>query len=163
MIYNYFLGLGTNIEPRLEYLRTALKKLALFGRIKQRSSIYRTQAWGEKKQGDYYNAVIEFESVYSPPDLLAILKQIEAETGRTSSYRWGPRQIDIDIVYCRQMTVSEPELTIPHRFISERRFILEPLAELEATLPIDGNGTTVQEAQRLCRDSSYIHKLDLVW
>ena len=163
MIYNYFLGLGSNIEPRLNYLQTALIKLAAFGRIKHKSSIYNTQAWGETEQDDFYNAIIEFDSALPPRVLLETIKKIEAEIGRRSISRWGPREIDIDIIYCRNMTVREADLIIPHRYAAERRFILAPLSELDENLSIDGRGTPVRQTLSSCRDSAQVSKLDLAW
>jgi 2-amino-4-hydroxy-6-hydroxymethyldihydropteridine diphosphokinase len=163
MTYSYYLGLGSNIEPRLDYLQRALKKLTPFGRIKQKSSIYNTQAWGGKKQDDYYNAIIEYESSLPPRYILETVKKIESEIGRRSSYHWGPREIDIDIIYCRDMTIRESELVIPHRHASKRRFVLEPLTELDANLSLDGQGTPVRQLLKTCRDSSRVTKLNLAW
>jgi 2-amino-4-hydroxy-6-hydroxymethyldihydropteridine diphosphokinase len=163
MIYNYYLGLGSNIEPRLNYMQTALRKLAVLGHIKQKSSIYNTQAWGNRLQHDYYNAVIEFDTTLSPRILLSAIKKIEREIGRRPSPRWGPREIDIDIIYCRNLTVQQADLIIPHRFIAKRRFILEPLTELDENLSIDGRGTPIGETLLSCGDCSYVSKLNLMW
>jgi 2-amino-4-hydroxy-6-hydroxymethyldihydropteridine diphosphokinase len=163
MIYNYYLGLGSNIEPRLNYLQTALIKLAPFGRIKHKSSIYDTQAWGNTEQDDFYNAVIEFDSALAPRILLETIKRIEAEIGRRSTSHWGPREIDIDIIYCRNLTVRDVDLMIPHRYAAERRFILAPLCELNGNLSVDGRGTPVRQNLRSCQDSAQVSKLDLAW
>lgn len=163
MIYNYYLGLGSNIEPRLNYLRSAVEKLALNGRIGQKSSIYNTQAWGNRQQPEFYNAIIEFDSPLSPRLLLARIKQIEAEIGRRPSGHWGPREIDIDIIYCRNMTIREADLHIPHLHAAERRFILEPLCELDKNLPVDGQGNSAQQSLNSCRDSAQVSRLDLAW
>jgi len=163
MIYNYYLGLGSNIEPRLNFLQSALKKLAPYGRIRQKSSIYNTRAWGNTQQDDFYNASIEFDSPLNPHDLLAAIKKIEQEIGRRESGHWAPREIDIDILYCRNLTMREAELTIPHPLISERRFVLEPLTELEENLSIDETGIPIRDLLLSCQDFSPVSKLDIVW
>jgi len=163
MIYNYYLGLGSNIEPRLNYLQNALLKLAPFGRIQHKSSIYNTQAWGNTEQDDFYNAVIEFDSALAPRILLETIKRIEVEIGRRSTAHWGPREIDIDIIYCRNLTVCDVDLMIPHRYAAERRFILAPLSELDGNLSVDGRGTPVRQNLRSCQDSAQVSKLDLAW
>ncbi len=131
MTYKYFLSLGSNIEPCLLYLNKACVSLNSIGNILQKSSIYKTQAWGERNQPDFLNAVIEFCTDLAPNDLLKNIKRIENSIGRTSSVRWGPREIDIDIILCRECALDGADLQIPHKKFAERRFVLAPLAEIE--------------------------------
>jgi len=163
MIYNYFLGLGSNIEPRLYHLHTALEKLTQCGQVRKKSGLYLTQAWGEKEQNDFYNAVVEFNSDLPPRYLLDTLKRIEQEAGRKSSSHWGPRQIDIDILYCSEASMEEKDLQIPHQYVTERRFVLEPLAELVENLTIHGRKIRVRKMLQSCQDPSQVSRLDLAW
>jgi 2-amino-4-hydroxy-6-hydroxymethyldihydropteridine diphosphokinase len=163
MLYNYFLGLGSNIEPRLGYLNTALNKLTRCGEIIQKSALYESQPWGKKEQDEFYNAVVEFRSALSPRSLLAAIQTIEKESGRSTPARWGPRQIDIDILYCREISLEEEDLQIPHRYLMQRRFVLEPLAELVENLTMDQKNTNVHEMLQLCGDASRVTRLDLAW
>ena len=98
MNYNYILSLGSNIEPRHEYLVKASTALNSIGNIIKKSSIYETEAWGNKNQPKYYNAIINFESLLPPRKLLQAIKEIENSIGRKKTSKWGPREIDIDII-----------------------------------------------------------------
>ena len=96
-----------------------------------RSRLYRTPAWGETGQPDFVNAAALLETALSPRALLAALKAIETELGRTPTYRWGPRVVDLDILAYGDERVAEPDLTIPHARLAERAFALVPLAEID--------------------------------
>lgn len=125
-----YLGLGTNIGDRKANLQQARKAIAAFATIKTQSSLYETAAWGYTDQAPFLNQVLAIQTRFSPLNLLKKLKKIEAELGREESFRWGPRLIDLDILFYGQDLVKLPTLTIPHENLHNRAFVLVPLAEI---------------------------------
>jgi 2-amino-4-hydroxy-6-hydroxymethyldihydropteridine diphosphokinase len=127
-----YLGLGSNLGDRQRNLEQAVAALdATPGiRVTRVSSFHVTPPFGVEDQPDFLNAVVEATTDLDPPTLLAAVKEIETNLGRTPSYRWGPRLIDIDILLYDRLHWESPELTIPHPGLLERPFVTEPLAEL---------------------------------
>ena len=125
-----FLGLGTNLGHREQNLEQAREALKSFSEIKQASSIYETDAWGYEDQPQFLNQIVEIDTNLSPYKLLYNLKRIEKTIGRVKSFRWGPRLIDIDILLFDDRVIRLPFLTIPHKSMHERAFVLIPLAEI---------------------------------
>lgn len=163
MIYNYYLGLGSNIEPRITYLHRATSFLAQYGVIPRRSSLYQSEPWGETNQGRFLNAVIEYRIHLSPREFLALIKEIEKKVGRLPNRHWGPREIDIDILWSDHPPINEPDLEIPHPHLFQRRFVLEPLAELENQLLIGESRYDISQLLYNCPDNSRVQKLNIVW
>ncbi len=129
-----YLGLGSNIGDTEKNLREAVEALAKRGAIASVSSLYRTEPVGFVNQPWFLNQVICLETKLSPEDLLKATQQIENNLGRERTIHWGPRTIDIDILLYDNLVMATPNLTIPHSWLSERRFVLEPLAEIAPTL-----------------------------
>ena len=102
------------------------------------SRIYRTPPWGVLDQGDFANACALGATTLSPYELLAAVKKIEADMGRAPTRRWGPRLIDVDILFLGDSSLDDPELTIPHKELFQRGFVLVPLAEIAPDLVLDG-------------------------
>ncbi|WP_104380810.1 2-amino-4-hydroxy-6-hydroxymethyldihydropteridine diphosphokinase [Sphingobacterium sp. HMA12] len=126
-----FILLGTNLGDRLRQLSQAKQALEKqVGEILIASSIYETAAWGVEEQPAFLNQVILINTVLSPIECLNCTQQIELDLGRVRLKKWGQRAIDIDLLYFNDETINYPNLIIPHPFISERRFTLEPLAEI---------------------------------
>lgn len=129
-----YLGLGANLGDRLAALKETLALLDALPdmRMLSCSSVYETEPWGVMDQPRFLNLVAGFETTLSPSDLLAACKQVESQVGRIESYRWGPRQIDVDILLYGDAVVSstQPDLQIPHARLAERAFALVPLAEI---------------------------------
>jgi len=127
-----YIALGSNIGDRAKNLRAAIDLMnAVQGIAVLRVSSFRdTKPVGGPPQPDYLNAVAEVETDLAPAGLLAALQRIERQLGRTRDVHWGPRTIDLDIVLMGDMIVDEPELTVPHPRMHERRFVLEPLCGL---------------------------------
>jgi 2-amino-4-hydroxy-6-hydroxymethyldihydropteridine diphosphokinase len=98
--------------------------------VVSRSSLYETAPVGETDQPPFLNNAVGVETVLSPRELLAVIKEIEKIIGRTPTYRWGPREIDIDILLYDDLVINEPGLTIPHPRMHERAFVLVPLSEI---------------------------------
>jgi 2-amino-4-hydroxy-6-hydroxymethyldihydropteridine diphosphokinase len=125
------IGIGSNIGDAAANVRAAFDALSAAGVVTARSSLYRTKAWGVTDQADFYNAAALLETTLSPRALLLALKTIEEEMGRTQTYRWGPRVIDLDILAYDDIEMNESDLTIPHAGLYERAFALVPLAEID--------------------------------
>ena len=140
MIIAYLL-LGSNLGDRKKYLSDALGLIELrLGKISACSSLYSTASWGKQDQPDFLNQVIALETRLSPEALLDGILTIEIELGRERNERWGSRKIDVDILFFGKEIVAQHELKIPHPFLHERRFCLEPLCEIAPGLihPIIG-------------------------
>jgi len=126
----YYLSLGSNKGDRDGYLQKAFTELEEFGMISRRSSIYETEAQGPADQGLFLNAACVFKSTLRPLRLLRKLKQIETRLGRQRNIRWGAREIDIDIIDWNGQSIQTHILTIPHKMMTKRTFVLQPLAEV---------------------------------
>jgi 2-amino-4-hydroxy-6-hydroxymethyldihydropteridine diphosphokinase len=140
-----YLALGSNVGDREEHLRMGLEKLqARDLRLLRASGLYETEPMGLREQRWFLNQVAEFETELFPVQLLQRTQRIEMALGRRRTVVNGPRTIDIDIVLYGNAVVKAPELEIPHPRYRERRFVLEPLAELNAGLkdPITGQSVT---------------------
>ena len=142
------LGLGSNMGDRVDHLVTALRAIesipGCFG--VHSSSVYRTKPWGKTDQDDFLNLCALIETDLAPLDLLAAVKGIERDLGRVERERWGPREIDIDILTMDGVTLESDVLTVPHARINERLFVLMPLAEIAPDLMV--KGAPVKETAR---------------
>lgn len=126
-----YIGLGSNIGEREKNCTIALEKLNKKGiRIKKVSSMHETEPWGLKDQPRFINMVVEVETDLTPEGLLAVLKEIEKEMGREKTVKWGPRIIDLDILFYNDKIINEKELQIPHPLLHKRDFVLRPLVEI---------------------------------
>lgn len=142
------LGLGSNLGDAPGHIARALKLVEERGVacLAAVSRIYRTPPWGPVAQPDFANACALATTRLAPPALLAALKRIETDMGRVAAVRWGPRLIDLDILFYGDARVDAPGLTIPHTHLFERAFVLVPLAEIAPDLRIAGR--SVGEAAR---------------
>lgn len=129
-----FLGLGTNLGDRAANLRTALSALSAVADIDATSAVYETAPLYVTDQPAFLNMAVRARTELAPQALLAALKEIEAQLGRVASLRYGPRLIDLDILLYDGLVTDEPNLTIPHPRLHERRFALVPLADIAADL-----------------------------
>lgn len=128
-----YLLLGSNLGDREKNLLLAIKKInEQTGNVISLSSVYKTQPWGNVDQPDFLNQVIEIETSASPASLLSQLQAIEKDLGKKSVGRWGPREIDIDILFFGNEIIREADLVIPHPGIPSRRFTLLPICEIAA-------------------------------
>lgn len=126
-----YLALGSNLGERVVYLARARAELEARGaRILRESTVHETEPYGVRDQPLFLNQVLEVDWAGSPRELLVAAKAVEAAVGRRATYRWGPREIDIDILLFDDLTVREEGLTIPHPGLAEREFIRAPLREL---------------------------------
>ncbi|MCG9126448.1 2-amino-4-hydroxy-6-hydroxymethyldihydropteridine diphosphokinase [Candidatus Poribacteria bacterium] len=135
-MHSAYIGFGSNIGDRLDYIQNALHSLSVVEGIclKSVSSIYRTEPVGNEEQDDFLNGVVSLETSLSPHTLLHIVKNIEISIGRQHRTHWGPREIDMDILIYDDLCLQTPNLTIPHPEMHLRRFVLTPLAEIASNL-----------------------------
>jgi 2-amino-4-hydroxy-6-hydroxymethyldihydropteridine diphosphokinase len=158
MAHRIYLGLGSNLGDRKSYLDAAISAMAPTVRASQISPIYETDPWGYNDQDDFLNMVVEAETDLGPKQLLVLLKGIEVKLGRQTRFRNGPREIDIDILLYDDLILDEAGLRIPHPRLSERAFMLIPLANLTPDLEIPAVGKTVSDLLKNL-DASGIRKL----
>jgi 2-amino-4-hydroxy-6-hydroxymethyldihydropteridine diphosphokinase len=131
-----YVGFGSNLGDREGTILEAARVLGV-GRL---STLRETEPWGVTGQPLYLNAVGELETDESPRDLLARLLEVERAQGRERRERWGPRTLDLDLLLYGDVELDEPGLTVPHPWLHERAFVLEPLAELAPDLNVPGKG-----------------------
>jgi dihydroneopterin aldolase/2-amino-4-hydroxy-6-hydroxymethyldihydropteridine diphosphokinase len=125
------LGLGSNVGARSRNLSAARRRLREKGvRILRQSRVVETEPWGVADQPRFLNQVVEGEWDGSPRQLLRAAKAVELEGGRVPTKRWGPRVVDVDILFFGGQKVDKPDLVIPHPGIKERPFVLQSLEEL---------------------------------
>ena len=133
------LALGTNIEPREQYLKDALAKIVDNNlKIILESSVYETPAWGGVADQNFLNMCIEVETELEAYELLDTIQKIELELGRVRKEHWGNRTIDIDIITFDDLVFNDERLIVPHKYIHDRNFVLAPLVEMYGTIEIDG-------------------------
>jgi 2-amino-4-hydroxy-6-hydroxymethyldihydropteridine diphosphokinase len=136
-----YVGLGSNLGDREESLLRAVDLLRERIEVSAVSSFRETEPWGYVDQPAFLNAAVEVETELGPRELLEVLLEVERVLGRTrEGPRYGPRTIDIDLLLYGDEVVDEPGLTVPHPRLHERRFALEPLAELDPELVVPGRG-----------------------
>ena len=127
-----YIGIGSNINNRLHFIETAIKKIdaETTCEVEKISSLYETKPFGNTGQENFINLVILVKTFLDPAALFNFLKQIESEMGRRNSTRWGPREIDLDILFYNDLIYQDPQLTIPHKGIAERDFVLIPMCQI---------------------------------
>ena len=151
-----YLALGSNLGDREAYLRAAIARLRMAPGVNflRASSIYETEPIGVTDQPRFLNMVVELaiEDSVTPRDLLTLAKRIEAEVGRTQRERWGPREVDIDILLVGDERVQEDDFQVPHPRMWERAFVMAPLAELAPALKGPSGETAAATAERLGKE-----------
>ena len=133
-----YLGLGSNLGDKKRYLYDAIQCLKHNEQITivQLSSLYETAPWGYTDQDIFMNLVVEVETVLNPIELLDVCQNIENELGRVREIKWGPRVIDVDILLYNDEEIKSDRLTVPHPYMTERDFVMIPLAEMSPQLII---------------------------
>lgn len=149
------IGLGSNLGDRKKNILTAIQKLSQGEDISidRVSSLYETKPVGVTNQPDFINGAISISTNLSPRALLAVCLSVECEMGRIRDERWGPRNIDIDILVYHDLIIQDEVLQIPHPRLCERAFVLIPLQEIARDIKVD-QGLTPEELLSKIHDKS---------
>jgi 2-amino-4-hydroxy-6-hydroxymethyldihydropteridine diphosphokinase len=166
-MYRVFVGLGSNVGERLKFLKSAVAELKKLQdtRLVWASSVYETDPVGNPNQAKFLNAAVEIETPLKPDELFTQVKAIELRVGRTKNERWGPREIDVDILLYDGLVYSDNDVTVPHPEMERRKFVLVPLREIAPDLVHPVSGMTMEELVAACKDSGRVvqslHKIIL--
>lgn len=142
-----YLSIGSNMGDKKEYIHTALCKLEDSKYIKnvRPSSLIETEPYGYVNQDKFINGAISLQTVFNPYELLSFLHEIENDCNRVREIHWGPRTLDLDIIFYNDLIMDDPELLIPHVDMANREFVLKPLMELCPNYVNQRNGLTVRQ------------------
>lgn len=155
------LSLGSNIENRLYYLKSAISEIKTkIGAVKKISTVYESEALGFNSDVQFLNLCIEIETKLTPFILLEKTQEIEFNLGRTkkTNEHYESRKIDIDIIFFGNETINTESLTIPHKLFKKRQFVLLPLNEIYKGSYYPENSTKIEELIKKCEDKSIIMK-----
>lgn len=153
------LVLGSNEGRRIRHLREGIERLSREVAIARISRIYAGEPVGRANPSWFLNVAVRGKTVLTPERLLAFAKEVEHRAGRRAGARWGPRKLDVDILLMGGRVIREPHLEIPHPRLSERRFFLEPAAEIAPEEPVPPGGATVGALLAGCRDMHEVFAL----
>lgn len=150
------IGIGTNIGDRKLNIENAIEALSLVPGINvlRKASIYETAPWGYTEQQNFYNTVVEIETTHTAETVLGACLGIEAAMGRLRSIKNGPRIIDLDLLVYESYESNTDELTLPHKYIGERDFVLIPLSELYDDMNILGHSYQKEYIKILPKNSA---------
>lgn len=151
--------LGSNLENPILQLETAISKISEFVSSYRTSSIYKTAAWGNTNQSDFYNQAVEIECDLSPLSLLKKLINIELSMGRQRIHKWEPRIIDIDIIAIEDLVIDTDDLKVPHPHMQNRMFVLIPMQELSEFWVHPILMKNMKELINECNDELAVHKI----
>ena len=154
--HDVFIGLGSNIGDRLASLREAILRLPTVMDIKKVSNLYVAAPLGYVRDDAFINCAVYGKTSYAPFDLLQELQSIEVMMGRHPGVRYGPRPIDLDILFYGSLEIDNPLLKIPHPEIPKRAFVLKPLAEIAPDLMHPVLYYTVQQLLQDADDASHV-------
>jgi 2-amino-4-hydroxy-6-hydroxymethyldihydropteridine diphosphokinase len=155
-----YLLTGGNLGDRMQYLtRAAAAIQENCGAIVRQSAIYETQAWGIKEQAAFLNQVIEIKTEMAANELLNNVLKIEESLGRVRTRKYGPRLIDIDILFFNEEVINTPMLTVPHPQLQNRRFVLEPLNEIAPDFMHPVLLKTIRQLLAGCTDPLTVNKI----
>lgn len=157
-----YISLGSNVGDRINNLRSAVGYLLENNAIDliQSSSVYESLPYGNYNQQNFYNAAIKIKTSLLPLELFYLLKKTELKVGRQLRERWGPREIDLDILFYDDLILSDDILTLPHKGIHLRDFVLLPLVELDKNFVHPLLKISLIELLNRVKDRTIISKLD---
>ncbi|GAA3927522.1 2-amino-4-hydroxy-6-hydroxymethyldihydropteridine diphosphokinase [Litoribacillus peritrichatus] len=149
-----YIGLGSNLESPITQLRSAVAAIQALPQIHsvESSCVYNTTPVGPQDQPDYTNAALKISTSLTAIELLDTLQAIENAHGRVRTLRWGARTLDLDILLFNDEVIDHPRLTVPHREMLNRNFVLIPLADITSTL-VFPNGLTLSQAIEQCPEN----------
>ena len=136
MVHTAYIGIGSNLGTPDKNCEEAMEKISTNGGIKivSKSLLYQTAPVGHIKQDWFVNSVIKIDTQLSPKELMSFLLNIESEMGRIRKEKWGPRLIDLDLLFYDNLILNQKEITLPHPEIQNRKFVLTPLNEIAENL-----------------------------
>ncbi|MBN1484743.1 MAG: 2-amino-4-hydroxy-6-hydroxymethyldihydropteridine diphosphokinase [Chloroflexia bacterium] len=152
------IGLGSNLGDRTAYLRRALVLLAQLGQLQAVSSVYETPPWGYQEQPSFLNAACRLNTDLPAPALLEEMLHLEQDQGRQRQRHWGPRTIDLDLLFYDDLVLQTAGLTLPHPLLHQRAFVLVPLAEIAPHWLHPQQGRTVLELLETCPGREQIQR-----
>jgi len=158
--YRVFVGLGSNVGDRAGMLNRAGQELVRIAglNVVAWSPVYETDPVGKTDQPKFLNAVCELRTGLAPAELMRELLSIEERLGRTRGERWGPREIDLDILLYDGVVQDGPGVTVPHPELERRRFVLVPLRELDPDLVHPISGMTIRELADACSGQGRVQR-----
>jgi 2-amino-4-hydroxy-6-hydroxymethyldihydropteridine diphosphokinase len=158
--YRVFIGLGANVGDRFAYLLKAAAELRALreSSVVWFSPVYESDPWGKTDQPKFLNAAAEVTTTLPPVELLEELKAIETKLGRTTHERWGPREIDLDILLYDGLVFNDANVSVPHVDLEHRRFALVPLREIAPDVVHPVSGLTITELAAACADQGRVVK-----
>jgi 2-amino-4-hydroxy-6-hydroxymethyldihydropteridine diphosphokinase len=155
-----YLATGSNIGDKSAHLTKALELIEVYvGDLVQVSGVYRTAAWGIEDQPEFLNQVMAVDCNLEPETLLLAVMEIERQMGRERRIRWGERLIDIDILFYGNLVSQSQRLTIPHPFIHERNFVLQPLLEIAPDFCHPVLQKSIRELAAACPDPLKVERI----
>jgi len=160
-----FLGLGSNVGDRYNFIINAIKEIEKIQSVKliSSSSVYETEPWGNKEQNRFLNSVVEVDANLEPLKLFRELKRVEKKLGRVKNIKWAEREIDIDILFYDDDIIQNDTLEIPHHEIENRRFVLVPLEEIASKLIHPVLNKTISELLETTDDISEVDMYDCTY
>lgn len=150
MDHTVYLSLGSNLDDRSANIKRAISSLPPQLEVKARSKVYETPPWGFTDQPKFLNQVVQGITYLEPEPLLKHIKRLEIALGRKSTFQYGPRLIDIDILFYDDQVLETPTLVIPHPHLHERGFVLLPLMDIAPDLVHPVNKKSVREMLASC-------------
>ncbi|MBM4340082.1 MAG: 2-amino-4-hydroxy-6-hydroxymethyldihydropteridine diphosphokinase [Deltaproteobacteria bacterium] len=156
-----YIGFGSNLGDKIAYCEKAIAEILDLDshKLLAKSSFYKTQPVGYRAQDWFVNGVIKLESDLEPQDLLRALKEVESRLGRTETFQWGPREIDLDLLLYGDRVIQTDQLQIPHPRLQERRFVLIPLNEIDPDLIHPVLKKSIQELLKEIKENQGVERL----
>ncbi|HSW39991.1 MAG TPA: 2-amino-4-hydroxy-6-hydroxymethyldihydropteridine diphosphokinase [Acidobacteriota bacterium] len=154
-----FISAGSNLGDRKGHLDFGRRRLAEGAVIKKVSSYFETEPVGYRNQTWFMNQAIEIVTAFTPRELLALCRRIELDSGRVRTFPNAPRTLDLDILLYGDLLIDENDLIIPHPRIAERRFVLEPFAEIAPDVVHPALGKSIRSLLEACRDTSAVRRI----
>ena len=156
------LHLGSNQGDRKVQLARAIQMIEeSIGPVLGSSAMYETEAWGKTDQNDFINIALEVEHYMTPNQLLKTINKIEEQIGRVRLEKWGPRLIDIDIIFIEDIVVDTEKLTIPHRLMHKRNFVLYPMVEIASEFIHPVFHEKLSTILEDCEDETEVRRIEL--